>query len=178
MKIFITILIVFAAIIALFLIIAIFTKKSYSLEREIIINKPVQEVFNYVKYMKNQEYYSKWVMTDPNMKKNLTGTDGTAGFIYAWDGNKKAGKGEQEIMKITEGERIDMEVRFEKPFEGIATTYITTTPASNNQTKVKWALGSTMKYPMNLMLIFMNMDKVLGKDIETSLANLKVILEK
>jgi hypothetical protein len=35
-----------------------------------------------------------------------------------------------------------------------------------------------MKYPMNGMLLFMNMDKLLGKDLETSLTNLKHILEK
>lgn len=54
---------------------------------------------------------------DPNMKKDFRGTDGTVGFVYAWDGNKKAGKGEQEIKKITEGERVDVEVRFEKPLK-------------------------------------------------------------
>jgi len=35
-----------------------------------------------------------------------------------------------------------------------------------------------MKYPMNSMLLFMNMDNLLGKDMETSLQNLKTLLEK
>jgi hypothetical protein len=174
---------VLACIIALLLIIALFTKKEYAIERAITINKSKQEVFNYIKHLKNQDYYSAWVMMDPNMKKEFKGTDGTAGFVYAWDGNKKAGKGEQEIKGITEGERIEMEVRFIKPFEGKADTYMTTASIAGrdghaDQTNVKWAFASKMKYPMNLLLLFMNMDKILGKDMETSLTRLKNTLEK
>jgi hypothetical protein len=47
-----------------------------------------------------------------------------------------------------------------------------------NQTKLSWGMSSRMKYPMNIMLLFMNMDKLLGKDLELSLGNLKGILEK
>ncbi|MDQ3683867.1 MAG: SRPBCC family protein, partial [Bacteroidota bacterium] len=103
------ILIIIGILIAIPLIIALFVKKEYTVERDITINKPKQEVFNYVKYLKNQDNYSKWVRTDPAMKKDFRGTDGTVGFVYAWDGNKKAGKGEQEIKNIMEGERVDVE---------------------------------------------------------------------
>src|SRR5688572_10445584 len=121
MKIVKKILLVIAILIAIPLIIALFVKKEYKVEREVTINKPKREVFDYVKYLKNQDNYSKWVRMDPNMKKDFRGTDGTVGFVYAWDGNKDAGKGEQKIKNITEGERVDVEVRFEKPFEAVAT---------------------------------------------------------
>lgn len=62
-------------------------KKDSLIQRSIIINKPKQEIFNYVKSLMNQENFSKWVMTDPDMKKSFKGTDGTVGFCYAWDGN-------------------------------------------------------------------------------------------
>lgn len=174
----IIILIILGGLIALLLIIALFTKKDYSIEREISVNKPRQDVFNYIKHLKNQAHFSKWVMIDPNLKKEFRGTDGTVGFVYAWEGNKEAGKGEQEIKKIVEGERLDVEIRFEKPFEGIAQTPFTTESISENKTKIKWGMTSTMKYPMNLMLLFMDMDKMLGKDLEISLRNLKGILER
>jgi hypothetical protein len=135
-------------------------------------------VFNYIKYLKNQAQFSKWVMMDPNLKQEFRGTDGTVGFVAAWEGNKRAGKGEQEIRKITEGERLDVEVRFIKPFEGIANTPFTTESVAAGQTKVKWGMSSRMKYPMNIMLLFMNFDKTLGNDIQISLGNLKRILEK
>lgn len=171
------ILLIVLIIIAIPFIIALFVNKEYTIQREITINKPKQEVFNYVRYLKNQDHYSKWVMTDPNMKKDFRGTDGTPGFVYAWDSkNKNAGKGEQEIKSITEGEKVDIEVRFEKPMQGIAYTPIETEAISENQTKVTWGMHGRSSYPMNIMNLFM--DNMLGKDLETSLKNLKSILEK
>ncbi len=87
MNILIKILIGIGALIAVLLIVALFVKKEYTIEREITINKPKTEVFNYVKHLKNQDNYSKWVMQDPGMKKEFRGTDGTVGFVYAWDSN-------------------------------------------------------------------------------------------
>ncbi len=176
MKILKKILVIVAIIIAIPLIIALFVEKNYSVEREITINKPRQEVFNYVKHLKNQDNYSKWVRMDPNMKKDFRGTDGTVGFVYAWDGNDDAGKGEQEIKSITEGERVDVEVRFEKPMEGVAYAPIITESVSENQTKVRWGMKGKSTYPLNFVNLFM--DGMLGKDIEKSLVDLKGVLEK
>jgi hypothetical protein len=176
MKILLFILLGLAGIIVLLLIIALFIQKEYSIEREIIINRPKQAVFDYIKFLKNQEQYSKWVMADPAMKKNFKGTDGTVGFIYGWNGNKQAGEGEQELKKIKDGESIETEIRFVRPFAGIATTYMTTETVSGRQTKIKWGMKGKNNYPMNLMNLFTN--KMLGKDLAISLNSLKDILEK
>ena len=151
-------------------------KKDSLIQCSIIINKPKQEVFNYVKSLMNQEKFSKWVMTDPNMRKNFKGTDGTVGFCYAWDGNKKAGKGEQEIIALKEGEYVDIEVRFEKPFKAVGKTPFALESVSENQTKVTWGMSMTQKYPLNFMSGILV--PALKKDIDTSLTNLKTILEK
>ena len=171
------ILIVVAILVALPLLLALFIKKEYTIRREIVIDKSTDEVFKYIKFLKNQDYYSKWVMTDPNMKKEFKGTDGTVGFIYAWDStNKNAGKGEQEIVRLIERELLDIEVRFIKPFEAIAKTPFMTESVSAHQTKVTWGMTGKSKYPMNLMNPFM--DNLLGKDLQNSLSKLKNILEK
>lgn len=164
--------------IALLLFIALFTRKKYSIEREITIDKSSNEVFQYLRHIKNQDKFSKWVMTDPNMKREFRGNDGTVGFVYAWEGNKKAGKGEQEITSIEENKYLGLEVRFEKPFVAVAQTPFTLEAISPQKSKVIWGMTSSMNYPMNIMLLLMNMEKMLGKDMETSLKNLKGILEK
>jgi hypothetical protein len=179
MTILITIVSVIAALVVLVFIIALFIKKQYTIQREIIINQPGQQIFSYIKQVKNQDNYSVWNKMDPAMKKTYTGTDGTVGFMYAWDStNKKAGKGEQQIKAITEGERIDMAIHFIKPFEGRSDAYMTTTPLPGNQATVKWGINGKMNYPMNIMLLFMNMEKMIGDDLATGLSNLKEILEK
>lgn len=179
MKILKKILIGIAILIVLILVTAVFVKKEYSVERELTINKPKQEVFDHIKLLKNHAKFNVWSMMDPEMKTEYTGTDGTIGFKSAWDSkNENVGKGEQTIAKITEGERIDFDLHFIKPFEGMAKAYMSTTANSENQTTVKWAFESKMPYPMNLMLLFMNMDNMLGPDLEKGLLNLKNNLEK
>lgn len=170
------ILIVIVAIIGLLLIVALFVKNDYTIERQATINKPAAEVFDYIRYVKNQDYYNKWVMADPNMKKEFKGSDGAVGFVYAWDGNDKAGKGEQEITMIDMGRELDLEIRFLKPFEGTAHTKMITKSASENQTVVSWSMAGRSKYPMNITNLFTG--TMLGKDLEISLLNLKNILEK
>ncbi|MFT3795291.1 SRPBCC family protein [Flavobacterium sp.] len=166
-------------LIALVLIVAMFVKKNYSLQRQIAINKSRQEVFDFVKHTQNAMRYNKWFMTDPNHRKELRGTDGTVGFVYAWDSdNKQVGKGEQEIKSMVEGQRIEHEIRFIKPFEGKADAWMETKEDGNGTTVVVWGFSSGMKYPMNIMLLFMDFEKMLGKDMETSLSNLKNVLEK
>jgi hypothetical protein len=165
-------------IIALFLIAGLLISKDMKASREIVINKPVSEVFNYIKYLKNQENYSKWATLDPNIKNEFRGTDGAPGFVNSWEGNKKVGTGEQEITGIVEGKKLSTELRFIKPFKSVAQSSMTTEAVENNSTKVTWGFEGSMNYPMNVMRLFMNMEKAIGDDFSTGLANLKKALEK
>ena len=118
-------------------------------------------------------------MMDPNAQKEYKGTDGTVGFVSAWDSKvKNVGKGSQEITKIAEGERMDVNLHFVKPFEVDCTAYFITEAAGENQTKVTWGFNGKSPYPMNIMLLVMNMEDMLGKDLHTGLTNMKGILEK
>jgi hypothetical protein len=165
-----------AAFFILILIIAAATKKSYAVRRSIVIDRPKEQVYDYVRYLKHQDTFNKWTMTDPDMKKTYTGTDGEVGFIYAWDGNKRAGAGEQEIKQLTQNERVDAEIRFVRPFPAVANVFFTVED-SGSGTLLTWGMSSAMKYPMNIMLLMVNMDKMLGKDLEESLGMLKKQLE-
>ncbi len=166
------------AIIVIILVIALFVKKDYNVERQVTIYKNQDEVFNFIKYLKNQEKYSKWANMDPEMKKDYKGIDGTEGFISSWDSKKKeVGKGEQEIKKITDNQRIDYELRFFEPFESTEYAYIICEKDTSAGTKVKWGFNGHMNYPMNLMLLFMNMEEMIGNDLQTGLDNLKIVLE-
>jgi uncharacterized membrane protein len=176
LKVLLKVLIVFVAIIVIGLIAALFMSKDYQVEKSITINKPKTEIFNYIKSLKNQDNFSKWASMDPSMKKSSRGTDETVGFTTMWEGNSDVGKGEQEIKKITEGQRVDFELRFEKPMKDVAQAYMTTDSVAPNQTLVKWGLTGHMDYPMNIMGLVM--DKMVGGDFETGLANLKALMEK
>ena len=171
----ITILLILAGIIALLLIIALFIKKEHYVKREIIINAPRQKVFDYVRLLKNQDKFNKHAMEGPDRKREYKGTDGTVGFIYSWSGNKKAGVGEKEIKNIVEGKRMEAEIRFVKPMAATAWIILETESLSNDQTKVSWSNSGTLKYPINIFIPMM--EKMLPKEMDSSLSTLKNILE-
>lgn len=60
MKIIKKILLGLLALIVLLLVVALFVPKEFKSERQIIINKPRQEVFDYLKYVKNQNNFGVW----------------------------------------------------------------------------------------------------------------------
>jgi hypothetical protein len=151
----------------------------FRVEREIVINRPNSEVFAYAKKLKNQNDWGPWFKKEPTMKQEFRGTDGTAGFTSYWNStNEEIGEGEQEIKRIVEGERLDTELRFIRPFESKADVYLTTEPVGNAQTKVKWGFTGSVPRPMNMMLLVMDMDKEIGKDFAEGLSSMKTILEK
>jgi hypothetical protein len=172
-------LIVIAILVAIPLITALFVKKEYTIERSVNIDQPKQVVYDYVKLLKNQNDYSVWSKIDPNMKKEFRGIDGTVGFVSAWDSPvKEAGKGEQEIIRIIEGERIDYEIRFLEPMVSTDNAFMALKSNNETSTTVTWGFFGKIKYPMNIMLLFMDMDAMLGKDLEGGLKNLQTKLER
>lgn len=148
----------------------------YDVSRSIEIQKPPQEVFEYLKLLKNQDHWSPWGKRDPGMKKEFRGTDGTVGAVSAWEGNKEVGSGEQEITRIEPGRRIETELRFLKPWKSTSDAYMEVEP-SGSGTRVRWGFKGENGFPMRLMMLFMSMDKMVGKDFEEGLASLKALLE-
>ncbi|MBN1252158.1 MAG: SRPBCC family protein [Bacteroidales bacterium] len=179
MKAFKRIIMIIAAFLLAGLLFAAIAPKKFSVEKQVTINKPKQEVFDYIKQLKNQDNYSVWAKIDPKMEKSYKGLDGAVGFVSAWNSNNKdVGKGEQEIIKIDEGKRIDYQLRFFEPYESISPAYMTTEENEPDKTTVKWGIEGEMPYPMNITLIFMDMDKAIGNDLTKGLENLKLELEK
>lgn len=172
MKILKKVLIGLAVIIALCLIVAIFIPKDYTVSVSTTINKPQKEVYEYVKLIKNQEYYSVWVMEDTNIVMTYTGTDGTVGFTAHWN-SEKMGEGEQQITKV-DGERVDVDLRFKGHGDAKAATIVKA--LSENQTQVTNEFYGHTDYPFNIMCF---VGKMFITDAQTkNMANLKAILEK
>ncbi|MBI3139043.1 MAG: SRPBCC family protein [Sphingobacteriales bacterium] len=173
----ITILQILAGILLLFLLVALLVKKDFSLEKQVIINRPAGEIYDYIKLIRNQEKYSVWVMKDPHIKIVYTGTDGTVGFRSAWESqDKNVGIGEQEIIHVKEGESMEVEIRFKKPFEATNRAVTSVTGISETQSRVNSRFYGRSKFPMNIMNLFM--DKLVGKDMQQNLENIKKNLEQ
>ncbi len=151
----------------------------FDVKRDVVIDKPKAEVFDYLKVLKNQNEWGPWVQKDPNIKLTYTGNDGEVGFISKWESDsEEIGHGEQEITKIVEGERIETELRFKQPWEATNYGYLISEDAGEGKTKVTWGFKGTMARPMNLMLVFTDFEAIVGKDFEEGLGKLKTVMEK
>jgi len=172
----IIILIVILGIIALVLIAALFMKKEHYVNCEIVINAPQQKVYDFLKMLKNQDKFNKWAKADPDRKWDYKGTDGTVGFIISWNGNKNAGEGEKEIISITEGKRIETQIRFVRPMKTTADIIMEMEALSDTQTKVNLINTGKLPYPMNIFIPIA--EKKFPKDMNESLVELRNLLEK
>lgn len=176
MKVLKKVLIVILIIIAIPFVIALFVKNDYAVTREIVVNKPKAVVFDYIKHIKNQSNYNAWLLADPNVKQEYVGTDGTVGFVGIWKGNSDVGEGEQEIIKIAEGSRIDTELRFKEPMESTGYAFMTTDEVDATTTRVTWGMQGRSSYPFNFMNLFM--ESMVGNSLQKGLDGLKKEVEK
>ena len=151
--------------------------KPMLIEKNVSINRNINDLFQFLRQTKNQDRFSVWNMKDPKAKKSYSGTDGTKGFVYLWDStDKSVGAGKQEIVNIIEGSRIDYQLTFTRPMQNTALSSFVLYKTNETNTSVTWTFQSPTKFPMSLLApIFKNM---LGKQLNKSLSNLKELLEK
>lgn len=161
-------------LIAVALVAAWFMPKAYTVSASETINRPKADIINYMKMLKNQEYYSVWVMEDPTNKVEYKGVDGSVGAIQAWNG-EKSGQGEQEITKISD-DRINVDLRFKKPFESNQKASTIFKSIDSTSTMVTSEFYGTDKWPMNA-LSFIGKNMIHDAELK-NLKNLKAILEK
>ncbi len=163
------------ALIALLLLAALVMRRKYSIICKIEMNTQAAAAYDFVRHLKNQDRFNKWVMVEPNMQRIFKGQDGELGFVYGWNGNKKAGEGEQEIKSLIENKQVVTEIRFKRPIEGLAISIMDIEDLGNGNAQISWTNDSEMKYPLNVLLPFI--EKLLAKDMNESLVNLKKIME-
>ena len=162
----------------LLLVLSLAAPKEYDVSRKIVINASLGDTYQYLLLIKNQDHWSPWKTRDPNMTQEQSGIDGTVGFINRWEGNKDVGMGEQELVSFTENKSIESELRFMKPWKSVSVGYFLVNEIEPNKTEVVWGFRGNNKVPMNIMMLFYNMDKAVGKDFDLGLSNLKTQMEK
>lgn len=173
-----TALIIIGILLALVILMALIAPNNYNVSRSIDLDHSTDIVWENLKYLKKQQEWSPWAKKDPNMEQKFTGIDGEIGAVSYWNGNKEVGEGEQEITKIVEGKRIEQDLRFLKPYKSQSDCYMELEELDGNRSKVTWGFTGNNKFPMNIMMLFMSMDKMVGKDFEQGLQNLKNNLNK
>jgi uncharacterized protein YndB with AHSA1/START domain len=171
------ILIGLAVVIGALLIAAAMQPDSFRVQREATIQAPPDKVFALVDDFRQWPAWSPWEKLDPAMKRTLGATTSGKGATYAWEGNKDVGTGRMEITDSAPPARVQIKLDFIEPFESSSTTEFSLA-ATGGGTRVVWAMQGPMPFISKLMSVFVSMDKMIGKDFEAGLANLKAAAEK
>ena len=149
----------------------------FRIERSITINSPPEPIFAILSDFHQSESWSPWERMDLTMQKSHSGSARGVGAIYEWDGNNKVGKGRQEILEAIAPSKVLIQLDFFRPFTARNTAEFTLI-SQGNATQVTWAMFGPQPFMGKVMCLFMNMDKMVGKEFETGLANLKAHIER
>ena len=158
------------------LIVALFIPKDFSYQKSVNIYAPIDTVWLNVSSLTALDKWSPWNDHDPTMKKKLTGTDGTVGAIMSWE-SEVVGSGNQMITTIEKPTFFETQLNFIKPHESHGKAFIKLVTEGNG-TMATWGMTGMMPYPMNVMILFMNMEKNMGNDWNIGLGKLKKLCER
>jgi hypothetical protein len=171
-----TIAIVVAAAVAALIAYAAMRPDAFTVQRSATIAAPAERIHPHLADFHRWGAWSPWEKLDPELKRTFSGAESGTGAVYAWEGNKKVGAGRMEILESDAPARLRIQLDFLKPFEAHNHTLFTLEPAGGG-TQVTWAMNGNQAFPMKLMGIFMNMDRMIGRDFERGLASLKAVAE-
>jgi uncharacterized protein YndB with AHSA1/START domain len=172
-----TILIVIAALIAAVLLFAATRPDSFRVERSIAISAPPEKIFPLIDDFHQWPLWSPWEKIDPQLRRTYGGAASGSGATYAWEGNNKVGSGRMEIIESTPPDHIRIQLDFLKPFEAHNTAEFTVTREGSGS-RVSWGMYGPSPFMAKVMGIFVSMDKMVGKDFEKGLMQLKAVVEK
>ncbi len=171
--------VVLAIAIAIILILAATKPDTFSVQRAATVKAPPEKIFSLINDFHQWGSWSPWENKDPAMKRTYSGAQSGRGAVYAWDGNKNVGSGRMEILDASSPSKIVIKLDFFKPFEGHNTAEFTMLPQGDAATtNISWVMHGPAPFMHKVMQVFMNMDKMIGKDFEAGLANLKRLTEK
>ncbi len=148
----------------------------FRVQRATRIKAPPEKIFALVDDLRAHGRWSPWEKKDPAMKRTYSGAASGVGAVYEWEGNKNIGKGRMEIAEVSPPSKITFKLDFIKPFEAHNMAEFTL-DARGDATEVTWAIVGPIPLLWKVMSLFCSMDKMIGREFETGLANLKAITE-
>ncbi len=169
-----------AGVLVLFAVVVATRPSAYHVERKLEIAAPAELVFGVLNDLHQFAgvlvlFGSPWDQQDPNMQKTFAGPAAGVGQSCAWSG-KKAGKGTMTIEESVPGQKVVIKLEFVEPMASKA-TFTLTLAGTPTGSLVTWSMDGNHNFIGKAFGMFMNMDNMLGSDLEKGLALLKTVAE-
>ena len=145
--------------------------------RSTTIAAPPERVHGLIDDFRAWREWSPWEDVDPDLRRDYSGPESGPGAHYAWEGNRKAGKGKMEITSSTP-DRVGVRLSFEKPWKATNQVAFELASAGEATTDVTWRMTGKTTGMAALFGRIVSMDRMVGKDFEKGLARMKAAAER
>jgi carbon monoxide dehydrogenase subunit G len=170
------ILIAVAVVVVGLVIVVAMQPADFRYERSATMSAPSSAVFDQVNDFRRWTAWSPGEKLDPQLKRTYEGAATGAGAIYSWSGNKHVGEGRMTITDSRPSDLIRIKLEFLRPFKATNASEFAFQP-EGNQTRVTWSMTGRNGFISKAFCLLVNMDKMIGRDFEKGLANMKAVVE-
>ncbi|MCL4764120.1 MAG: SRPBCC family protein [Burkholderiales bacterium] len=150
---------------------------TFRVERMASIRAPAAKIHPLIADLRQFNTWNPYEKKDPDLKGRYRGAPSGPGAGYDFEGNKDVGKGSIEIVESAPPTRVAMKLDMLAPFEAHNLVEFTLAPRGE-ATEVTWSMRGPSPFVARLVGVFMDMDRMIGRDFEAGLANLKAIAER
>lgn len=150
----------------------------FTVMRKTVIAAPPEKIFPLIDDFHRWGEWSPWEKLDPTMTRTFDGPASGQGAVYAWKGNKDVGQGRMEIVGTESPNALDIKLDFIAPMRSTNATRFVLQHAPSGGTEVVWIMRGPADFPTKLMDTVIGMDRMIGKDFEAGLANMKAAAER
>ena len=151
-------------------------KSEFRYVRSGLIHAPAEKIFPYLSSFEKGGEWNPYDRRDPNTKRTFKGTEGAVGSIMEFDGNRDAGAGSLEVMKVVPNQRVEIKLIMTRPIPAENLIVYALTP-EGDQTRFSWEMSGDGGFVGKLIGVFMDCEKMLTADFDAGIQNLKSRVE-
>lgn len=170
------ILLAVAVLIGVMLLIASRRPDTFRVARSREIAAAPEEIFGLINDLRKMNTWNPYALRKTGGNARYSGPDSGKGATYYFAGGK-SGSGHIEIVECQPHSRVTLRLVMVKPFKCDNTVEFMLAPKPGG-TDVTWAMHGRQPLLGKLMTLFIDSDKMVGRDFEEGLANLKTMAEK
>jgi hypothetical protein len=148
----------------------------FRVERRLRIAATAEQLWPLVSELRDFNRWNPYERKDPQIKGQYAGTASGVGSRYSWESDK-VGSGSLEIIGQQPGRAVQLKLDFLKPFKAHNQAEFALQPTPDGATEVSWRMHGPANFMSKLMGVFIDMDKMVGRDFEDGLQNLRQFAE-
>ena len=152
--------------VVLYFIVAVFAPSDYKVERTQEMAASPEAIYEQIYKFENWQAWSPWADKDSTLEFTIEGEDGTVGEKYSWEGDPDiSGKGSMTVTELIPNEKISYDLHFvDMDMHSSGTIQIEA--GEEGASFVRWWDEGDIPYIFRPMMMFMDMDGMMGGDFE------------